>query len=169
MKTALFPGSFDPVTNGHLDVIKRASLLFDRLVVAVAHNESKKALFTMREREELLRAACAEVGAANVETASFDGLLVEAVLRFDAVAVVRGLRAVSDFEVELQMALMNRQLDKRCETIFLMPSPEYSFVSSRMIKEIFRLGGDISSFVPQVVNASLAAKQLRPPGSQTQG
>jgi len=163
MRTALFPGSFDPVTNGHLDVIKRASLLFDRLIVAVANNESKKALFSVREREELLRSACVEAGATNVETTTFDGLLVGAVLRFDAVAVVRGLRAVSDFEIEFQMALMNRQLEKRCETIFLMPSPEYSFVSSRMIKEIFRLGGDISSFVPQVVNASLAAKQLPPP------
>ena len=158
MRTALFPGSFDPVTNGHVDVILRAARLFDRLIVAVSQNESKRPLFTMQERTSLLRDVCGAIGPANLAVDSFEGLLVDAVRKFDAVAVVRGLRAVSDFEVEFQMALMNRELSKGCETIFLMPSPEYSFVSSRMIKEIARLGGDIASFVPAAVSAALRAK-----------
>ena len=160
MNSAIFPGSFDPVTNGHLDVIKRAARLFDRLFVSVAINESKNSLFTMDERRLLLRESCEHAGLKNIEVVSFEGLLVNAVKKFKAAAVVRGLRALSDFEFEFQLALMNRELDKDCETIFLMPSPEYSFTSSRMIKEISKNGGDISAFVPPVVIDALKRKNI---------
>jgi pantetheine-phosphate adenylyltransferase len=149
MRTAFFPGTFDPVTFGHIDVIKRASVLFDRLIVAVAVNGGKKPVFDLRKREEILRKVCSDIP--NIEVISFEGLLVEAVIKFNVSAVVRGLRAISDFEYEFQMAMMNREIDARVETIFLMPSPQYSFVSSRMIKEIVRLGGDVSAFVPKIV------------------
>lgn len=146
MKAALYPGSFDPLTAGHIDVIIRAARLFDRLVVAVGCNTSKVPLFSVDERLVHLRHSCA--GMENVEVASFAGLLTDAVKHFRVDAVVRGLRAVSDFEHEFQMALMNRELYSGCETIFLMPSPEYSYISSTMIREIARLGGDIRAFVP---------------------
>ena len=161
MKSAIFPGSFDPVTNGHLDVIKRASKLFDKLIVSVAINESKNALFTMDERQQLLREACVNLGLTNIEVVAFEGLLVDAVKKFKVNAIVRGLRAVSDFEIEFQMALMNRELDSNCETIFLMPSPEYSFTSSRMVKEVAKFGGDISAFVHPVVIEALKEKKLK--------
>ncbi|HJO92037.1 MAG TPA: pantetheine-phosphate adenylyltransferase [Victivallales bacterium] len=160
MRTALFPGSFDPVTNGHLDVIERASKLFDKLIISVAINESKNALFTMDERKELLKLSCNEKGLSNIEIKNFDGLLVDAVNEFNACVVIRGLRAVSDFEFEFQMALMNRELNHLCETVFLMPSPEYSFTSSRMIKEIAKYNGDISAFVPPIVMDALKRKEL---------
>ncbi len=156
MDTALFPGSFDPVTNGHLDVISRAHKLCRRLVVAVAENESKTGLFPLAERQRLLRESCRPY--ANVEVAAFDGLLIEAVNHFRADAVIRGLRAISDFEYEFQMAMMNRELNSACETLFLMPSPAYSFLSSRMIKEIARLGGDIAAFVPPPVAAAMGQR-----------
>lgn len=157
MKKALFPGSFDPATNGHLDVIERAAKLFDVLVVSVAINESKSStsLFTIPQRKELLKTACQERGIKNIEVTSFEGLLVDIVKKMKVDVVVRGLRAFSDFEFEFQLALMNRELDKNCETIFLMPSPEYTFVSSRMVKEIAKFGGDISTFVPPVVKRAL--------------
>ncbi len=158
MKTILYPGSFDPVTNGHLDVAFRAAKIFDRVVVAVAENSEKKPLFSFAERMDLLRHACRDH--ANIEIASFRGLLVNAVDQFQASAVIRGLRAVSDFEYEFQMALMNRELNHKCETIFMMPSPEYSFVSSRLIKEIALYdGGDISSFVPDFVAEAIRSKK----------
>jgi pantetheine-phosphate adenylyltransferase len=156
MRTAIYPGSFDPLTNGHLDVIERAVKLFDRVVVAVAKNESKHPLFTLEERLDLVRRSVPHLP--NVEADSFDCLLVDYVERRSAQAVVRGLRAISDFEFEFQLALMNRKLNERVETIFMMPKDTYTFLSSRIIKEIARLGGDISSFVPPHVQTALKAK-----------
>ena len=156
MKTVLYPGSFDPVTNGHFDVIKRASALFDKVVVAAAVNGEKTPLFTFDERVQLLKEVCKDLP--NVEIVSFQGLLVNALAEFDACAVIRGLRAVSDFEYEFQMALMNRELNQKCETLFMMPSPDYSFVSSKLIKEIARCKGDISAFVPPCVADAIYAK-----------
>lgn len=156
MKTVLYPGSFDPVTNGHFDVIKRASALFDKVVVAAAVNGEKTPLFTFDERVQLLQEVCKDIP--NVEIVSFQGLLVNALAEFDACAVIRGLRAVSDFEYEFQMALMNRELNQKCETLFMMPSPDYSFVSSKLIKEIARCKGDISAFVPPCVADAIYAK-----------
>ena len=156
MRTAIYPGSFDPLTNGHLDVVQRAAKLFDRVIVAVAKNESKHALFTQAERVTLVKKAVA--GLPNVETDSFDGLLVEYVASKKARAIVRGLRAVSDFEFEFQLALMNRKLDENIETIFMMPKDTYTFLSSRIVKEIARLGGDISQFVPPNVQVALQKK-----------
>ena len=159
MKTALFPGSFDPVTNGHLDVIKRACQLFDKIIVTVAINAEKNALFTTEERKTLLSEVCKDLP--KVEIASFEGLLIDAVKAFKTDAVIRGLRAISDFEYEFQMAMMNRTLQNDCETVFLMPAPEYSFLSSRMIKEIAMFSGDISHFVPPVVSEALKEKNLK--------
>jgi pantetheine-phosphate adenylyltransferase len=156
MRTAIYPGSFDPLTNGHLDVIERAVKLFDRVVVAVALNESKHPLFTLEERLELVRKAVEHLP--TVEADTFDSLLVDYVERRSAQAVVRGLRAVSDFEFEFQLALMNRKLNERVETIFMMPKDTYTFLSSRIVKEISRLGGDVSAFVPAHVQAALARK-----------
>src|SRR5260221_12575482 len=156
MRTAIYPGSFDPLTNGHLDVIQRATKLFDRVIVAVAKSESKQPLFTLAERVEMVEGAIGHLP--QVEADSFDGLLVKYVEDRSAQAVVRGLRAVSDFEFEFQLALMNRKLNERIETIFMMPKDTYTFLSSRIVKEIARLGGDVSAFVPPLVCAALARK-----------
>ena len=156
MRTAIYPGSFDPLTNGHLDVVQRAAKLFDRVVVAVASNEGKHPLFTLKERVALVKKSVAHLP--NVEADSFDSLLVEYVVSRKAQAIVRGLRAVSDFEFEFQLALMNRKLDENVETIFMMPKDTYTFLSSRIVKEIARLGGDVSSFVPAHVEAALKKK-----------
>ena len=159
MKRAIYPGSFDPVTNGHLDVVERARKLFDEVIVAVAQNDEKQPLFSLEERLDLLRQT---VGTAdNVRIAQFDGLLVEFARAEQACAVIRGLRAVSDFEFEFQMALMNRKLESNLETIFLMPKEEYTYLSSRLVKEIARLGGDVSKFVPAIVTAALGKKFKR--------
>jgi pantetheine-phosphate adenylyltransferase len=162
MRTVIYPGSFDPFHNGHLDVVRRASRIFDRVVVAVALNEGKKPLFPIAERHALVRAATE--GLDNVEADSFDGLLVDYVVRRGACAVLRGLRAVSDFEFEFQLALMNRRLDERVETLFMTPKDTFTFVSSRLVKEIARLGGDVTPFVPPVVAEALK-RRLAQPGS----
>ena len=156
MRRAIYPGSFDPVTNGHLDVIERARKLFDEVVVAVAHNDEKQPLFSLKERLDLLGDTAARID--NVRIADFKGLLVEFAKAQDAGAVIRGLRAVSDFEIEFQMALMNRNLNPEVETIFLMPKEEYTYLSSRIVKEIARLGGNVSSFVPACVAKALKRK-----------
>jgi len=156
MRCAIYPGSFDPVTNGHLDVIERARKLFDEVVVAVAHNDEKQPLFSLKDRLDLLRETAGKID--NVRIAEFEGLLVEFARKEEAGAVIRGLRAVSDFEFEFQMALMNRKLDAEVETIFLMPKEEYTYLSSRIVKEIARLGGDVSGLVPACVAKALRRK-----------
>ncbi len=156
MRTAIYPGSFDPFTNGHLDIVERASRLFDRVVVAVASSEAKHPLFSISERVALVKETVRSLK--NVEADSFDCLLVDYVSEQSAQAVVRGLRAVSDFEFEFQLALMNRSLNDSFETIFMMPKDTYTFLSSRIVKEIAHLGGDVSAFVPAHVRTALAAK-----------
>jgi pantetheine-phosphate adenylyltransferase len=153
MRTVIYPGSFDPLTNGHLDVVQRAAKLFDKVIVAVAQNDTKQGLFSLEERVVLVKEAIAHIP--NTEADMFEGLLVNYVEKREGQAVVRGLRAVSDFEFEFQLALMNRKLNARIETIFMMPKETYTFLSSRMVKEIARLGGDISSFVPPHVQKAL--------------
>jgi pantetheine-phosphate adenylyltransferase len=160
MRTVIYPGSFDPFTNGHLDVLQRATKLFDRVIVAIAKNEGKQPLFSHEERLELVRRSIANLP--GVEADTFDGLLIEYAERRSAQAVVRGLRAVSDFEFEFQLALMNRKLDERLETIFMMPKDTYTFLSSRIVKEIARLGGDVSAFVPAHVQRALKEKLAVP-------
>ena len=160
MRTAIYPGSFDPLTNGHLDVVQRATKLFDRLIVAVAASEAKGPLFTLDDRVKMVQDSVRHLP--NVEVDAFDGLLVEYAERRSALAVVRGLRAVSDFEFEFQLALMNRKLNERIETIFMMPKDTYTFLSSRIVKEIARLGGDVSAFVPAHVQTALS-NRLRGP------
>jgi pantetheine-phosphate adenylyltransferase len=159
-RRAIYPGSFDPVTNGHLDVIERARKLFDEVVVAVAYNDQKNPLFSLEERLDLLRSTIGE--SKNVEVAPLDGLLVNFAIARKATAVIRGLRAISDFEFEFQMALMNRKLEATVETIFLMPKEEYTYLSSRIVKEIARLGGDVTGFVPAAVAHALATKITKP-------
>jgi len=161
MRRAIYPGSFDPVTNGHLDVIQRASLLFDEVIVAVAYNDDKNPLFSSDERLQLLTETVSQVG--NVKVVRFEGLLVDFAKNQGATAIVRGLRAISDFEFEFQMALMNRKLMDSVETIFLMPKEEYTYLSSRIVKEIARLGGNVEAFVPRLVALALKSKLKQPP------
>ena len=153
LKIAVYPGSFDPITNGHLDIVRRVSQMFDRVIVAVAVNEAKSPLFSVAERLRL--AAEAVKGLKHVSVDRFDGLLVNYARRKRASIIVRGLRAVSDFEFEFQLALMNRKLDSSIETIFLMTKDEYTFISSRQVKEICRLGADVSNFVPRGVERAM--------------
>ena len=156
MRTAIYPGSFDPITNGHLDIVQRAARLFDRVIVAVAQNEAKGPLFSPEERLELVRQCVAPIP--NVTADSFSDLLVHYVERSGSQVIIRGLRAVSDFEFEFQLALMNRKLNGRIETIFMMPKETYTFLSSRIVKEIARLGGEVGCFVPPVVQEALLRK-----------
>jgi len=156
-RTAVYPGSFDPMHNGHLDIIERCRPLFDELVVAVLRNEGEKPLFSVEERIEAIR----EMVDPDVRVESFSGLLVDFMDQVGARAVVRGLRAVSDFEYEFQMALMNRRLNPRVETVFLMPREDYTYLSSRLVKEVFSLGGNLTGLVPEPVLARLR-QRLRP-------
>jgi len=156
-KIAVYPGSFDPITNGHLDVIERAAQMFDQVIVAVAHNPEKTPMFSSQLRVNLARDATRNFK--NVAVEEFEGLLVRYARERGATVVVRGLRAVSDFEFEFQMALMNRKLDATVETIFLMPKDEYTFISSRVVREIAGLGGDVSAFVPPPVQRALKQKR----------
>ena len=153
---AVYPGSFDPLTNGHVDIITRGARLFDRIVVAVLINAEKSPLFTIEERLDIARAVFKDMP--NVEVDTFDGLLVDYVERRHAQVIVRGLRAVSDFEFEFQMALMNQRLNGRIETIFMMPAEQYTYISSRLIKEVFRLGGRVHGLVPDMVEERLRRK-----------
>ena len=156
-ETIIYPGSFDPPTNGHLDLITRASTLFDRLIVAVLGQDGKKPLFSVEERLGMLQESTSSLE--NVTVESFDGLLVDYARRNQARLILRGIRAVSDYEYELQMALMNRKLLPELETIFMLPAESYSYLSSRLVKEVWGLGGDIHDLVPEVVEARLRAKR----------
>ena len=156
-RVAVYPGSFDPLTNGHVDIILRGARLFDRIIVAILRNAEKHPLFTLDERESMAREVFREH--ANVDVEAFDGLLVDYAGQRRASVIVRGLRAVSDFEFELQMALMNRRLGPDIETVFMMPAEQYTYVSSRLIKEVFALGGPVTGLVPDVVEARLREKR----------
>jgi pantetheine-phosphate adenylyltransferase len=157
--TAVYPGSFDPITYGHLDLITRGAILFDKLIVAVLRNAAKQPLFTADERVVMLREVVGDY--LNVEVDSFDGLLVDYAAQKGATVLLRGIRAISDYEYELQMALMNRRLRPEIETVFLMAGEAYSFLSSRLVKEVIALGGDISGLVPPVVEARLRERVTR--------
>ena len=156
MRTAFYPGTFDPVTNGHLDLIRRALRLFERVIVAVGTGRDKAPMFTVDERLALVREAVR--GLDGVEVVSFDGLLVDAVLEVKAVAIIRGLREISDFEYEFQMALMNRRLAPEIEAVFLMPNERYTYLNSTIVKEVARLGGDLTGLVPDSVLEELSRR-----------
>ncbi len=156
MGHCIYPGTFDPITYGHLDVLSRAAKLFDHVTLAIAHNPGKGPLFTPEERAELVRPAIA--GLSNVEITTFSGLLVDLAVELNASAIIRGLRALSDFEFEFNMALMNRHLNGDIETIFVMPAAAYSYTSSHLVKQVARYDGDISTFVPPNVAEALRAR-----------
>lgn len=164
MKIAIYPGTFDPITNGHIDVLERAIEIFDKVIVTVARNSSKNPMFTDDERLEMIRKVVKKYGR-KVEVDSFSGLLVQYASSKRAVAIVRGLRAISDFEYEFQMALMNRKLSKGISTVYLMPHERYTYLNSSIVREIAALGGDISSFVP----AHVARKLLRKTQARARG
>jgi pantetheine-phosphate adenylyltransferase len=155
-RIAVYPGSFDPLTNGHVDIILRGAHIFDKIVLALLVNVDKNPLFSLEERVEITRKVFQEYP--NVEVDTFDGLLVDYAKRRDIGVIVRGLRAISDFEYELQMALMNRRLSPETETVFMMPAEQYTYVSSRLVKEVFALGGSVSGLVPEVVEERLKQK-----------
>ena len=155
---ALYPGSFDPITNGHLDLIQRGSALFDKLIVSILRNEEKKVLFSVTDRIEMLNEVTSSLP--NVQVGSFDGLLVDYAAECGASVILRGIRAVSDYEYELQMALMNRRLKPEVETVFLMAGEAHSFISSRLVKEVIRLGGNISGLVPPSIEGRLRKRLL---------
>ena len=159
---AVYPGSYDPVTNGHIDIIERGRRLFDRLIIAVLHNPGKRPLFSLDERLEILRELYSEDS--NITVESFDGLLIDYAVAREANVIVRGIRYVSDFEYEFQMALMNRRLHPQIETLFMLPSESYSYVSSRLVKEVFQFGGSVKGLVPECVERRL---QARPPFMNT--
>ena len=154
--TALYPGSFDPPTNGHLDLIKRGSKIFEELVVAILRNTEKSPMFSVAERSEMLRILTTDLP--NVRIATFDGLMVEYAKSIEATCVLRGIRAISDYEYELQMALMNRKLEPTLETVFMMPADKYSYVSSRLVREVAQAGGPVKDLVPEFVEQKLREK-----------
>lgn len=156
---AIYPGSFDPLTNGHLDLIERGSKIFEELIVAILRNPEKDPLFPVVERREMLEEMVRPF--ANVRVDIFEGLLVDYAMKMNAKAVLRGIRAISDYEYELQMALMNRKLQPQLETVFMMPAEAYSYLSSRLVKEIFRLGGSVRGLVPGLVEQKLREKFAR--------
>lgn len=159
MKTAVCPGSFDPITMGHLDIIRRTAMICDRVIVAVVHNPNKKSLFTLEERIDMIQNAIEDME--NVEVDSFVGLLTDYVRSKHVNVIVKGLRAMSDFEYEFQMALMNKAISQEIETLFMMTSSEYAFLSSSLVKEVARFGGDIDQFVSPYVKRKLDEKQIR--------
>ena len=160
MRRAIYPGSFDPVTNGHLDIIERGCKLFDEIIIAILVNPDKKPFFTIEERREMLAQVTAEIehGSCRLRVEDFQGLLVDYAIQRKADAIVRGIRAISDYEYELQMGLMNRRIEPRIETVFMMPAEAYSYVSSRLVKEVFLLGGKIEGLVPSSVEALMRKK-----------
>ena len=160
MRRAIYPGSFDPVTNGHLDIIERGSKLFDEIIIAVLVNPEKRALFTVEERREMLEEVLAPVesGGCRLRVGAFQGLLMRYAVEQQADAVVRGIRAISDYEYELQMALMNRRQEPRIETVFMLAAESYSYVSSRLVKEVYSLGGTIEGLVPASVEERMRVK-----------
>ncbi|HEX9137449.1 MAG TPA: pantetheine-phosphate adenylyltransferase [Nitrospirota bacterium] len=160
-KIALYPGTFDPVTNGHIDIIERCSKLFDQVIVAILLNPDKDPLFTVKERVTMLKKV-ARNRFGNVTVDTFDGLLVEYAVKRKATVIVRGIRAISDYEYELQMALMNRRLEPRIETVFMLPAESFSYLSSKLIREIFVLGGSVKGLVPEIVEQRLRAKNRGP-------
>ena len=163
MRRAIYPGSFDPVTNGHLDIIERGCKLFDEIIIAILVNPEKLPFFTIEERRKMLSEVTAEIsqGGCRLLVEDFQGLLVDYAMRRQADAIVRGIRAISDYEYELQMALMNRRLEPRIETVFMMPAEAYSYVSSRLVKEVFQLGGPIDGLVPASVEVRMREKLKR--------
>jgi pantetheine-phosphate adenylyltransferase len=160
MRRAIYPGSFDPVTNGHLDIIQRGCKLFDEIIVAILVNTEKTPFFSVTERREILAEVLKDIeqGGCKVVVDSFEGLLVQYAAERGAHAIVRGIRAISDYEYEMQMALMNRRLEPALETVFMMPAEAYSYVSSRLVKEVFHLGGSIDGLVPAVVEQRMRTK-----------
>jgi pantetheine-phosphate adenylyltransferase len=157
---AIYPGSFDPLTNGHLDLVERGAKIFDELIVAILRNPEKQALFSVDERREMLETMTKRYS--NVRVDTFDGLMVDYATRVGATAVLRGIRAISDYEYELQMALMNRKLEPRLETVFMMPAEAYSYLSSRLVREIASLGGSVRGLVPEMVEQKLRQKVTEP-------
>ena len=160
MRRAIYPGSFDPVTNGHLDIIERGCKLFDEIIVSILVHPEKQAFFSIEERREMLSQVLKEInqGSCDVRVDSFQGLLVHYAVAQEADAIVRGIRAISDYEYEMQMALMNRRLEPSIETVFMMPAETYSYVSSRLVKEVFQLGGRVEGLVPQIVEERMKDK-----------
>jgi pantetheine-phosphate adenylyltransferase len=161
MRRAIYPGSFDPLTNGHLDIIERGCKLFDEIIIGILVNPEKQPFFTIEERHEILNEILNDInqGNCNVRVDSFRGLLVNYAVAQEADAIVRGIRAISDYEYELQMALMNRRLEPSIETVFMMPAETYSYVSSRLVKEVFALGGSVAGLVPPAVERRLLVKR----------
>jgi len=164
MRRAIYPGSFDPVTNGHLDIIERGCKLFDEIIIGILVNPDKQPLFTVEERQEMLTEVVNSINKGNctLRVDSFSGLLVNYAVAQHADVIVRGIRAISDYEYEMQMALMNRRLEPSIETVFMMPAETYSYVSSRLVKEVFQLGGEIGGLVPPLIEKRMKEKMNKP-------